>query len=191
MDALKKRIIEDAEILHGDILRVDGFLNHQIDVNLLSQCGIEWYKKFKDEGITKILTIESSGIAISCLTAQHFGVPIVYARKGKGSPIGDNLYYVKAVSYTHGTSYDVIVSKDYINSNDRILIIDDLLSGASDLKALITIAEMAGAVVVGVGVAIEKVYQGGADRLRELGYRIESLAKISSIEDGTIKFVEE
>ena len=188
MEALKRKILEEAEILPGSILRVDGFLNHQIDIKLLSECGREWYERFKNDGVTKILTIESSGIAVACLTAQHFGLPVVYARKGKGTYIGEELYSVKAVSYTHGKAYDVMVSKDYINSGDKILIIDDFLSGASDLKALITISELAGATVVGAGVAVEKVYQGGGNRLRDLGYRIESLAKISSLDNGKVEF---
>lgn len=188
MDALKKRIIEEAKIFPGEILVVDGFLNHQIDVDLLSRCGAEWYKMFKDDRVTKIFTIEASGIAIACLTAQHFEIPVVYAKKDRSSHNEDKIYSVKAVSYTHGTSYDIIVPKEYIKADDRILIIDDFLSGGSDLKALITIAEQAGATVVGVGVAVEKTYQGSADRLRRLGYRIESLVKIDSLHDGVIKF---
>ena len=188
MDVLKEIIKNEATVLHGTILRVDGFLNHQIDVNLLSACGREWYEKFKDEKVTKILTVEASGIAVACLTAQHFGVPVVYARKGKCSQLGENVYSVKAVSYTHGKSYDVVVSKEYVGENDRILIIDDLLAGASDVKALITIAEQAGATVVGIGIAVEKVYHGGGNLLRELGYRVESLAKISSLDGDKIVF---
>ncbi|MBQ8302941.1 MAG: xanthine phosphoribosyltransferase [Clostridia bacterium] len=188
MEALKKKILEEADILPGSILRVDGFLNHQIDVNLLSSCGREWYEIFKNNEVTKILTVEASGIAVACLTAQHFGVPVVYARKGKCSQLGDNVYSVKAVSYTHGKSYDVVMSKEYVGENDKILIIDDLLAGASDVKALITIAEQAGATVVGIGIAVEKVYQGGGNLLRELGYRVESLAKISSLDNGKIEF---
>lgn len=191
MEDLKKKILEEGSVLCGDILRVDGFLNHQIDVNLLTKCGLAWYEMFKNEGITKILTIESSGIAVACLTAQHFGVPVVYARKNKGTYIGDDLYRSKAVSYTHGKGYDVVVSKEYVNSHDRILIIDDLLSGASDLKALISITEQAGAIVVGAGVAVEKVFHGGGDRLRSLGYRVESLAKIASLDNGEIRFCED
>ena len=188
MELLKNKILEDSHVQSGEILRVEGFLNHQIDVKLLSECTKEWYNSFKNDGITKILTIESSGIAVACLTAQHFGVPVVYARKGKCSHIGDNVISVKAVSYTHGKSYDVIVSKEYISEDDNILIIDDLLAGASDIKALITICEGAGAKVAGIGVAIEKAYKGGGDRLRELGYRLESLVKIKSLKDNIIEF---
>lgn len=190
MELLKKKILEESHVQSGEILRVEGFLNHQIDVNLIGECTKEWYNSFKNDGITKILTIEASGIAIACLTAQHFGVPVVYARKGKCLHIGDNVISVKAVSYTHGKSYDVSVSKDYISKDDKILIIDDLLAGASDIKALITICEGAGAKVAGIGVAIEKAYKGGGDRLRELGYRLESLVKIKSLNDNVIEFDE-
>ena len=188
MDSLKKRILENAEILPGSIVKVDGFLNHQIDVKLLEDCGKAWYEVFKDQKVTKILTIESSGIAISCLTAQLFEVPVVYASKEKKTHLNDDIFSAKTVSYTHGKAYDIIVSKRYITPHDRVLIIDDFLSGASDLKALINITEQAGATVVGAGVAIEKIESGGGDRLRELGYRIESLAKIKSLENGTIEF---
>ena len=128
MDALKKKILSDGQILPGDFLRVDGFLNHQIDIELLSECGKTWYECFKDSNVTKILTIESSGIAISCLTAQQFGVPVVYANKEKRSHMGDSIYSAKTVSYTQGKAYDIIVSRQYIAPHDRVLIIDDFLS---------------------------------------------------------------
>ena len=191
MKALKEKIIKEGTILPGGILRVDSFLNHQIDVGLVSECGKAWYEMYKDAGITKILTIESAGIGIATLTAQYFGVPVLYAKKTRSAAIGSEYLSSKVVSYTHGQVYDVIVGKNYLTPEDRVLIVDDFLSGGSALKVLITLAEMAGAKVVGAGIVIEKAYQSGGKNLRELGYRIESLAKIESmsLEEG-IKFVD-
>ena len=190
MKLLEERILKDGKILPGDVLKVDSFLNHQIDVSLISECGKEWYRLFENEGVTKILTIEASGIGIACITALNFDVPVVYAKKSKSHNIGGDFYSSKVVSYTHGHTYDVIVSKKFISPEDKVLIIDDFLANGSALKALITITEKAGAKVVGAGIAIEKVFQDGGQEIRRRGYRIESLAKISSIStaDG-IKFV--
>ena len=190
MELLKKKIIEQAEVLPGDILKVDSFLNHQIDIELISKCGKMWYEKFKNEGITKILTIESSGIAIASLTAQHFGVPVVYAKKIRSATNGSEFYSTKVVSYTHSQSYEVVVSKKFITSDDKILLIDDFLANGSALKGLITLAEMGGAKVIGAGVVIEKEYEHGGKDIRELGYKIESLAKIKCIENGKIEHSE-
>ena len=191
MKELKDKIIKEGNVLPGSVLRVDSFLNHQIDVNLISKCGEKWYELFKDEGITKILTIESAGIGIAALTAQYFNVPVVYAKKTKSSVIGDDYYTAKVVSYTHGQVCDVIVSKKYISENDRILLVDDFLANGSALKVLINLAEMGGAKVVGAGIVIEKAYQNGGEEIRSLGYRIESLAKIASMSDvDGIKFVD-
>jgi len=191
MKALKEKIINEGTILPGGILRVDSFLNHQIDVKLVSDCGKAWYEMFKDEGVTKILTIESAGIGIAALTAQYFGVPVLYAKKTRSAAIGAEYLSTKVVSYTHGQVYDVIVGKNYITPEDKVLIVDDFLSGGSALKVLINLTEMAGAKVVGAGIVIEKAYQSGGKNLRELGYRIESLAKIESMSlaDG-IRFVD-
>ena len=188
MKLLEDRIRKDGRILPGDVLKVDSFLNHQIDVALIAECGKEWYRLFKDEGITKILTIEASGIGIACVVAQFFGVPVVFAKKSKSSNIGNDFYSTKVTSYTHGQTYDVIVSKKYISKEDKVLIIDDFLANGSALKALITIAESAGATVAGAGVAIEKVYQNGGNEIRSRGYRIEALAKVASMsmEDGIV-----
>lgn len=186
MELLKKKILKDAEILPGALIKVDSFLNHQIDVDLASKCGKEWYERFKSDGVTKILTIESSGIGLACLAAQYFNVPVVYAKKTKTATIGKEYYSTKVVSYTHGQAYEVLVSKKYINSSDRILLIDDFLANGSALKVLIHLAEMGGATVVGAGVAIEKSYQNGGRDLRNLGYRIESLAKIKEVTDDCI-----
>lgn len=188
MEMLKKKILEDAEILPGSVLRVDSFLNHQVDVALLSECGKRWFELFKDAGITKILTIESSGIGIACLTAQYFGVPVVYAKKSRSATIGNDFYSTKVVSYTHGQSYEIFISKKFIKPDDRILIVDDFVANGSALKVLINLAEKGGATVVGAGVAIEKLDKDGGKLLRELGYRVESLAKIKSLDGGKIEF---
>ena len=182
MKLLEDRILKDGRILPGEVLKVDSFLNHKIDVSLLSECGKEWYGLFKDEGVTKILTIEASGIGISCITAQYFGVPVVYAKKTKGIGVGADFLSTKVVSLTHGQAYNVLVNKSYISKGDRILVIDDFLANGSALKALIAIAEKAGATVVGAGVAIEKVFSGGGDSIRKMGYRVEALARISAID---------
>ena len=187
MKLLEDRILKDGTV-DGTTLKVDAFLNHQIDVTLINECGKEWYARFKDDGVTKILTIEASGIGIACLTAQHFGVPVVFAKKSRSANMGKNLYSTRVVSYTHGLMYDVNVAKDRITEGDRILLIDDFLANGSALKALIKICEMAGATVVGAGIAIEKTYQKGGKELREGGLRIESLAMIESMNDGHIKF---
>ena len=191
MKLLEERIREDGVILPGDVIKVDSFLNHLIDVELISHCGDEWYKCFGNEGVTKILTIESSGIGIPCITATKFGVPVLYAKKSRSATLRSGVYSTKVVSYTHGQSYDVLVSKRFLNKDDRVLIIDDFLANGSALRALITLAEKAGATVVGVGIAVEKVFQGGGDDIRMRGYRIESLAKIASVDTKEgIRFVE-
>jgi len=192
MELLKKKIIKDGEVLPGDVLRVDSFLNHQIDIELVSKLGEEWYKLFKDEGVTKILTIESAGIGLACIAAQYFKVPVVYAKKTRSSTIGKDFYSTRVVSYTHGQSYEVIISKKYISADDKILLIDDFLAHGSALKVLINLSEMAGAKVVGAGVAIEKAYQNGGSDLRSLGYRVESLARIKSMsQSGGVVFAED
>lgn len=183
MQLLKERIIKDGEVVSGEVLRVDSFLNHQIDVELVSKLCEEWYNRFRDAGVTKILTIESSGIALACIAAQYFKVPVVYAKKTRSSNIGKDFYSTRVVSYTHGQSYEVLVSKKYINPDDRILLIDDFLAHGSALKVLINLSEMGGATVVGAGIAIEKAYQNGGKDIRSLGYRVESLAKIEKMDD--------
>ena len=188
MKLLEDRILKDGTVLENNTLKVDAFLNHEIDVQLINECAKEWHRLFADEGITKILTIEASGIGIASITALHFGVPVVFAKKSRGTNIGKNLYSTRVVSYTHGLMYDVNVAKERIKEGDRILLIDDFLANGSALKALTKICEMAGAVVVGAGIAIEKAYQKGGKELREAGLRIESLAMIESMDGGTVKF---
>jgi xanthine phosphoribosyltransferase len=180
---LEDRIRKDGKIYDGDVLKVDSFVNHKIDVKFISELGKEFYRLYGDCGINKILTIEASGIGIACLVAMHFDVPVVFAKKSKSSNIGSDLYSSKVESYTHGRVYDVIVSNKYISKNDRLLIIDDFLANGNALRALIDISKQAGAEIAGIGVAIEKEYQGGGNKIREMGYRIESLAKIASMSE--------
>ena len=192
MKLLKDRIEKDGVVLYGDVLRVDSFLNHQIDIQLINELGKEWHRLFGDCGVTKIMTIESSGIALACATAQYFNVPVVYAKKSRGSNASPDYYSTRVVSYTHGQSYEVTVSKKYISKEDRILLIDDFLAHGSALKVLINLAEMGGATIVGAGVAIEKAYQNGGADIRSMGYRVESLASIKKMtDDGKIEFVED
>ena len=188
MKLLEKRIIENGAVLPGNVLKVDSFLNHQIDVDLVDKLGAEWKRLFADEEITKIMTIEASGIAIACITAMHFNVPVVFAKRSRSSNIGNNFYTTPVVSFTHGNTYDVIVSKDFISPEDRILIIDDFLANGSALRALINIIEEAEATVVGAGVAIEKAFLRGGDKIRDLGYKVEALARIKSMSDNKIEF---
>lgn len=190
MKLLEERIRKDGEVLPGNVIKVDSFLNHQIDTELISKCGEEWYEMFKDAGVTKILTIDGSGIGIACLVARHFNVPVLFAKKsGATNKVGDDFYSTTVVSFTHGHEYNVVAKKKFISKDDRILIIDDFLANGSAMRALISLVKVAGATVVGCGAAIEKVYQGGGEYIRRLGYRVESLAKISSLsDDGNIEF---
>lgn len=185
MELLEQRILKDGIVLPGNVLKVDSFLNHQVDIEFLSKCSETWYERFKDAGINKILTIESSGIAIACVAAHLFKVPVVYAKKSRGTSFGDDVYSTKVVSYTHGQVYEVRISKKFINPGDRILLIDDFLANGSALKVLINLAERGGATVVGAGVAIEKAFQRGGKDIRDMGYPVESLAKIQSMSPTT------
>lgn len=190
MKLLEERILKDGKALPGDVIKIDSFLNHQIDTELVSLCGEEWFRLFKDEGVTKILTIDGSGIGIACLVARHFGVPVLFAKKSSSvNGVSDEFYATKVVSFTHGHEYNVVVKKEFLSSDDRILIIDDFLANGTAMKALISLSKIAGATVVGCGAAIEKVYQGGGNAIRSLGYKVESLARISSMsDDGKIEF---
>ena len=188
MKALKDRILKDGYVLNGEVLKVDSFLNHQIDVSLLSKLADEWYERFKDDGITKIMTIESSGIALGTLVAQRFGATLVYAKKRQSVNIGADVYKSTVTSFTHGQKYDVFVSKRFISENDRILIVDDFLAYGSALCALIDICKAAGACVVGAGIAIEKLANGGRKKCENRGVRVESLAKIKKISANEIVF---
>lgn len=189
MELLEQRILKDGVVLPGDVLKVNSFLNHQIDVKFICELGKEFYRLYSDCGVNKILTIESSGIGIACLTAQFFDAPVVFAKKSKTSNIASDVWSAAAHSYTHGNDYTAIVSKDYLGRGDRVLIVDDFLANGEALEAMISICKSAGAEVVGCGVVIEKMYQGGGEMLRKKGIRVESLAKISSMSaDGKIEF---
>ena len=189
MELLEQRILKDGIVLPGDVLKVNSFLNHQIDVKFICELGKEFYRLYSDCGVNKILTIESSGIGIACLTAQFFDAPVVFAKKSKTSNIASGVWSATAHSYTHGNDYTAIVSKDFLGKGDRVLIVDDFLANGAALDALISICKSAGAEVVGCGIVIEKAYQGGGDLLRGKGVRVESLAKISSMsENGKITF---
>lgn len=192
MKLLEERILKDGKVGAGNVLKVDSFVNHQIDVKFLSKLGKEFHRRFANCGVNKILTIEASGIGIACLTAEYFDVPVVFAKKTKTNNIYADVYTSKVESYTHGTTYDIVVSKQFLRPEDHMLIIDDFLAKGSALKGLIELIEHAGATVVGAGIVIEKAYQPGGDLIRSMGIRVESLARIASMseEDG-VKFVEE
>ena len=191
MQLLEERILKDGKIKQGDILKVDSFINHQIDIPFINLIGEEFFRLFGDQEITKILTIEASGIAIASIVAQYFKVPIVFAKKSMSINIAGDVYTSKVTSYTHKHTYDVIVSKEFLHPEDKILIIDDFLAKGSALNALVKLIKDAGATIVGAGIVIEKVYQGGGKIIRDMGVRVESLARISSLNDidGTIEFV--
>ena len=191
MELLKQRICKDGKVKGSDILKVDSFLNHQMDVELFAEMGKEFKRLFADCGVNKILTIESSGIGIACITAQYFGCPVVFAKKSKSRNLGNDVYTARVESFTHGNVNDVIVSKDFLSPDDRILIIDDFLANGAALRGLISIVEQAGAVAVGAGIAIEKAFQPGGDELRAKGFRIESLARVISMdEEKGIEFID-
>jgi len=191
MKLLEDKIRKDGVIKEGNILKVDNFLNHQIDVALINELGKEFYRLFGAENVTKILTIEASGIGVACLAAQYFGVPVVFAKKSKSANISDEFYSAKVASFTHKNTNDVIVSKEFLHEGERILIIDDFLAEGNALIGLKKIAEDAGAVVVGAGIVIEKAFQDGGDKLRRAGMRIESLARIKSMSvDGGVVFAD-
>lgn len=188
MKLLEDRILKDGHIGADNVLKVDSFLNHQIDVNFVCELGKEFYRLFKDENITKILTIEASGIDIACLAAQYFGVPVVFAKKTKTINIYSDTYNATVHSYTHKKDYDIVVSKEFLSKEDNVLIIDDFLAKGSALTALLMLIEKAGAKTAGAGIVIEKAYQGGGNLVRDMGIRVESLAKIKSIskKDGIV-----
>ena len=188
MKLLEDRILKDGHIGADNVSKVDSFLNHQIDVNFVCELGKEFYRLFKDENITKILTIEASGIGIACLAAQYFGVPVVFAKKTKTINIYSDTYNATVHSYTHKKDYDIVVSKEFLSKEDNVLIIDDFLAKGSALTALLMLIEKAGAKTAGAGIVIEKAYQGGGNLVRDMGIRVESLAKIKSIskKDGIV-----
>lgn len=190
MRLLEERILKDGQLGAGNVLKVDSFLNHQIDVDFLCELGQEFERLFHDCGVNKILTIEASGIGVACLTAQYFHVPVVFAKKSKTTNIFGDVYSASVESYTHNTTNTIIVSQRFLNPGDRVLIIDDFLANGKALEGLIEVVEQAGAQVVGAGIVIEKAFQPGGDRIRDKGIRVESLARIASMDVETgIRFI--
>ncbi|HDX9576675.1 TPA: xanthine phosphoribosyltransferase [Bacillus pseudomycoides] len=190
MKLLQEKIMREGKVLSDDVLKVDAFLNHQIDPVLMQEIGKEFAKRFKDEKITKIVTIESSGIAPAVMTALQFGVTVVFARKRKSLTLQDNMYTAKVYSYTKQETNEISISKQYIHEDDRVLIIDDFLANGQAALGLMNLVEQAGATVAGIGIVIEKAFQEGGSKLRESGVRVESLAEIASLDNGTVCFVE-
>ena len=193
MKLLEERIRKDGTVKAGNVLKVDSFLNHQMDIDLFNEMGKEWAHLFADRKITKILTVEASGIGIACVAAQHFHVPVVFAKKSQSVNIDGEVYSTKIESFTHKRVYDVIVSKKFLHPEDHILIIDDFLANGCALRGLISIIENAGATVSGIGIAIEKGFQIGGQTIRNLGYQLESLAIVDAMdaETGSITFREQ
>ena len=193
MNFLEERIVKDGIIKEGNVLKVDSFLNHQMDINLFNQMGAEFKKRFKGKNINKILTIEASGIGIACVVAMHFNVPVVFAKKSKSINIDGDMYIAEVESFTHKCKNQVIVSKKFLNEDDHVLIIDDFLANGCALQGLISITNQAGGTVEGIGIAIEKGFQNGGNIIRNLGYQLESLAIVDSMDaaTGTVKFREQ
>ena len=190
MNFLEERIVKDGIVKEGNVLKVDSFLNHQVDVELYNEMGKEWKKRFEGKNINKILTIEASGIGIACVVAQHFGVPVVFAKKSKSINIEGEMYTAEVESFTHKNKNQVIVSKKFLSPEDHVLIIDDFLANGCALQGLIQITKTSGATVEGIGIAVEKGFQTGGRIIRNLGYQLESLAIVDAMnwETGEITF---
>ena len=185
MNCVEERILRDGVVKCGNVLKVDSFLNHQIDVALLDEIACEFLRRFAGNTITKVLTIEASGIAIACAVARQLGVPVVFAKKSKSINLDGDSYVAEVESFTHKKTNQVIVSKKYLNENDHVLIVDDFLANGCALQGLISLVDAAGAEVVGCGIVIEKGFQEGGHRLRNLGFHLESLAIVESMDDET------
>lgn len=185
MKLLEERIRRDGTVKAGNVLKVDSFLNHQMDIDLFNEMGKEWARLFADRPVTKILTVEASGIGIACVAAQHFHVPVVFAKKTQSLNIDGEVYTTKIESFTHKRVYDVIVSKKFLSPEDHVLIIDDFLANGCALEGLIEIVQKAGATVEGIGIAVEKGFQKGGDLIRSKGVRLESLAIVESMDAKT------
>ena len=191
MELLKERIRKDGKVRGTDILKVDSFLNHQMDVKLFTEIGKEFKHRFADCQINKILTIEASGIGIACITAQEFDCPVIFAKKTQTKNIAGEVFTSKVESFTHGKVYDIIVSKDFLKPEDKILIIDDFLAKGAALEGLCKLVQDAGAELVGAGIVIEKAFQPGGDMLRAKGLRVESLARVSAMSEETgVEFID-
>jgi xanthine phosphoribosyltransferase len=185
MQLLKDRIRKDGKIKSGDVLKVDSFLNHQMDIKLFVEIGKEFKRRFAGCEVNKILTIEASGIGIACIVAQYFDVPVVFAKKSKTKNIAGDVYTTPVESFTHGKVYDVMVSKEFLGAGDKVLLIDDFLANGKALEGLASIVRESGAELVGAGIVIEKGFQTGGDRLRQEGIRVESLAIVDSMDETT------
>ena len=193
MNFLEERIVKDGIVKEGNVLKVDSFLNHQMDIQLFDQMGAEFKKRFEGKKINKILTIEASGIGIACVVAMHFNVPVVFAKKSKSINIEGDTYVAEVESFTHKCKNQVLVSKKFLSEDDHVLIIDDFLANGCALQGLISIVNMAGGTVEGIGIAVEKGFQVGGQIIRNLGYQLESLATVDSMDpsNGTIYFREQ
>lgn len=193
MNFLEERIMKDGIVKEGNVLKVDSFLNHQIDIELYNQMALEWKRRFEGKNINKILTIEASGIGIACIAAQHFNVPVVFAKKSQSLNLDGDIYVAEVESFTHKNKNNILVSKKFINENDRVLIIDDFLANGCALQGLLQIVQAAGAKVEGIGIAVEKGFQPGGKMIRNFGYQLESLAIVESMdaEAGTVTFREQ
>ena len=189
MRVLEERILKDGQVFAGNVLKVDSFLNHQLDVQLLSEIGAEFKKIYGDCDITKVLTIEASGIGVGCMVAQFFDCPLLFAKKTKTVNIKGDVYTSKVESFTHKCTYDIIVSKDFLSKDDTVLIIDDFLAKGNALLGLIDIVKQSGSKLAGCGIALEKGYHCGGDKLRAQGIRVESMAIIDEMDDNTGKIV--
>ena len=183
MELLEQRIRQDGKVKGTSILKVDSFLNHQMDIELFSQMGQEFFRLFGDCGVNKILTIEASGIGMACVAAQYFHCPVVFAKKSMSSNISDHVYSAPVKSFTHGNQYNAIVSKEYLHPEDRVLVIDDFLAMGEALRGLFSLVKQSGAALVGAGIAVEKAFQPGGAQLRSEGYRIESLARVAAMSE--------
>lgn len=193
MNFLEERILKDGIVKEGNVLKVDSFLNHQMDIDLFNKIGEEFKKRFEGKQINKILTIEASGIGIACIVAQHFNVPVVFAKKSKSINLEGEMYVAEVESFTHKCKNNVIVSKKFLSPEDKVLIIDDFLANGCALQGLIHIVQSAGATVEGIGIVIEKGFQNGGTIIRNLGFQLESLAIVDSMdaEKGVINFREQ
>lgn len=189
MNFLEEKILKDGIVKEGNVLKVDSFLNHQMDIELFNEMGKEWKKRFAGKEINKILTIEASGIGIACIAAQHFGVPVVFAKKSKSINLEGDMYTAEVESFTHKNKNQVIVAKKFLSEDDHVLLIDDFLANGCALQGLIQIVQSAGATVEGIGIAIEKGFQTGGKIIRNLGYQLESLAIVDAMNDETGEIV--
>lgn len=189
MQLLEERIRRDGIVRDGGVLKVDSFLNHQIDVPFVCEMAREFQRLYHNCGVNKILTIEASGIGVACITAQFFGCPVVFAKKNKTLNIAGDVWTSRVMSFTHGREYDIIVSKDFLTSDDKVLIIDDFLANGAALEGLVSLCRQAGAEIIGAGICVEKAFQPGGDKIRSQGIRVESLARIKAMSvEGGVEF---